>query len=42
MLPDRRHNEPDYQVPLFNVVADEVEDFYERLKGFKEFFHPCF
>ena len=42
MLPDCRCNEPDYQVPQFNVVADEIEGFYERLKGFKEYFHPCF
>lgn len=42
MLPECRCNELDYQVPQFNVVAEEVEDFYERLKGFQEYFNPCF
>ena len=32
MLPDCHCIEQDYQVPQFNVVTDEVEDFYERLR----------
>ena len=42
MLPECHCNEFDYEVPQFNVVADEVEDFYERLKEFQEYFNPCF
>ena len=42
MLPSCRKNEHLYPVPKFDLSIQDVEVFFEELKGFHEQFHDCF
>ncbi len=42
MLPITRRDEHLYQVPKFNVTPDDIENFFNELKGFHEQFADCF
>ncbi len=42
MLPDIRHNEFQFSIPVFDIQKSDIDDFLKELKGFHDNFHECF
>ncbi len=42
MLPDIRHNEFQFSIPVFDIQKSDIEEFFKELKDFHENFYDCF